>query len=300
MQATAAEIEPRHLAGLDLVQRVVAANEEQPDRRLARRGGAVGRVGGEDERLHRLRGRQAEKRGDVFARALAWRRRLRERLRGRSPRLGRRDSLGKLDVGRVLGLRAVDDGVLAGVGHDLELVRADAADRSIVGGDGAKDQAHALEDANVGGVHPVVARSRGVEVAVEGVRVLHRELAPAHQAEARPTLVAELGLDVIEILRQRAIAAKLLARDVGDDLLARRLDDEVALVAVLHAHQLGAVFLEPPRLLPELGRLHDRHQQLDRAGAIHLFAHDVLDLADDAQAHRHVRIDAGRQALDEA
>jgi hypothetical protein len=93
---------------------------------------------------------------------------------------------------------------------------------------------------------------------------------PAHHAEARPALVAELGLDVIEIPRQGAVAAQLLTGDVGDDLFAGRLDDEVALVPILHPHQLGAVLGEPAAFLPELGRLHHRHQQLDRAGGIHL------------------------------
>jgi hypothetical protein len=84
----------------------------------------------------------------------------------------------------------------------------------------------------------------GLDVAIEGIRVLHRELAPAHHAETRPALVAELGLDVIEIFRQRPVAAQLLARDVGDDLFAGRLDDEVAVVPVFHPQQLGPVLLE--------------------------------------------------------
>ncbi len=295
-----AAIEAGQLAGLDFVERVVAANEQQPDHRLGRLALVILAVGREDERLHGPCQRQAEQRGDVLARGLARSRRLREVGRRRRARRGRRDRLGELDVGGVVGAGAVDDRVLAGGGDHLELVRANAADRAVVGGDGAKDQAHALEDAHVGGVHPVVAEARRVEIAIERIGVLHRELAPAHDAEARPPLVAELGLDVIEISRQRAVAAQLLASDVGDDLFARRLDHEVALVAVLDAHQLGAVLLEPPRFLPQLGRLHHRHQQLDAAGAVHLLAHDALDPADDAQAHRHVRVDAGGESLDEA
>ena len=296
-----AAIEAGQLAGLDFVQRVVAANEQQPDRRpgrlaLRRRLSSVART---SDFTVRASGRPSSSATSsqvalpgvgVFASAAA----------RRGARRGRRDRLGELDVGGVVGARAVDDRVLAGRGDHLELVRADAADRAVVGGDGAKHQPHPLEDAHVGGVHPVVAEARGVEIAIERIGVLHRELAPAHDAEARPALVAELGLDVIEISRQRAIAAQLLAGDVGDDLFARRLDDEVALVPVLDAHQLGAVLLEPSRLLPELGRLNHRHQQLDAAGAVHLFANDALDPADDAQAHRHVGVDAGRQALDEA
>jgi hypothetical protein len=38
--------------------------------------------------------------------------------------------------------------------------------------------------------------------------------------------------------------------------------------------------------------------QLNRASAIHFFTHDRLDLANHAQADRHVGIDAGARALD--
>ena len=46
------------------------------------------------------------------------------------------------------------------------------------------------------------------------------------------------------------------------------------------AHELGAVVVPAARLLPDLGRLHDRHQHLLAADRVHLLAHDLLDLAD--------------------
>ena len=99
---------------------------------------------------------------------------------------------------------------------------------------------------------------------------------------------------------QRAVAAQLLACDVGDDLFTRGLDDEVALVPILHAQQLRAHLVEAARLLPQLGRLHHRHQQLHRARAVHLFANDRLHFADHAQAHRHIAVDARAEPLDKA
>src|SRR5690606_41841656 len=54
---------------------------------------------------------------------------------------------------------------------------------------------------------------RGGLVAVEGIGVLHGEFAAAHQAEARPALVAEFGLDMVEIHRQLAPAVDLVAGD---------------------------------------------------------------------------------------
>jgi hypothetical protein len=52
------------------------------------------------------------------------------------------------------------------------------------------------------------SRFQVLERGVKGIGVLHGELAPAHDAEARPDLVAELGLDLIEVPRQLPIAAK--------------------------------------------------------------------------------------------
>ena len=99
---------------------------------------------------------------------------------------------------------------------------------------------------------------------------------PAHQTEAGPNLVPELGLDLVEVDRELAIARDLAAHDVGDHLLVRRTETELALVAVLDPQQLLAVALPSPRLLPELGRLHRRHRELDRAGGVHLPADDRL------------------------
>jgi hypothetical protein len=76
--------------------------------------------------------------------------------------------------------------------------------------------------------------------------------------------------------------------------------DEVAVVPVLDAQQLGAHLVEAAGLLPEFGGLHHGHREFDGAGAVHLLAHDRLDLADHAQAHRHVRVDARAELLDHA
>src|SRR6185436_3033424 len=84
------------------------------------------------------------------------------------------------------------------------------------------------------------------------------------------------------------------------DLLVRRAEAEVALVAILEAQQLGAVLVPASRFLPQLGRLHRRHQHFLRAGAVHLFAHDRLDFAQRAQTERQPGVDAGGELADHA
>ncbi|MCY1234430.1 hypothetical protein D9M72_470130 [compost metagenome] len=208
--------------------------------------------------------------------------------------------LGGLHVGGVVRGRAVDDGVFAGVGNHMELMRARAADGAVVGRHGAEFQAKAAKDAHVGVVHVLVRLAQAVRVAVEGIGILHGELAPAHDAEARPALVAELGLDLVEIERQLLVAADLAAGDVGHHLFRGRLHGEVALMAVLQAQQFGPHLVPAAGLLPQLGRLDHRHGHFHRAGAVHFLAHDVLHLADHAQPDRHVGVDAGAQLLDHA
>jgi hypothetical protein len=293
-------LQSRHLAGLDLVEAVVTAYQQQPDRGAQQI--ALGRepVGGQHQGFHGVLQWHPQQIGHVLAGGLAGRGRLGQGRGRRRALADQRQRLGQLDVGGIVAGSAVDERVLASVGDDLELVRGITTDGAGVGGHRAVLKPETVEDAAIGLVHELVAAQRASLVAVEGIRILHRELASAHDAEARPPLVAELGLDVIEISRQLLVAAQFLPRDVGDDLFAGGLDDEVALVPVLHAQQFRPVGLEAARLLPQLGRLYHRHQQLDGAGGVHLFADDGLDLADHAQAHRHVAVDARAQALDHA
>ena len=55
-----------------------------------------------------------------------------------------RTGLGQLDVGGVVAVGAVGDDVFTGIGDDLELVGAAAADRAGVGAHGAEHEAEAV------------------------------------------------------------------------------------------------------------------------------------------------------------
>ena len=278
-------VHPRQLADLHLVAHVVAAHEQHVHAPVRPR----------HQALDRARERQAEELRHLLARRLVRCGDLRHRLLRRRTRLVRRKRLRLLDVGRVVGAVAVRDRVLAGVREHLELVRLVAADRAGVGLDRAEREPHAREDAHVGVVHRLVRAQHARLVGIERIRVLHDELARAHHAEARPDLVAELGLDLVEVDRQLPVAADLPAHDVGDHLLVRGADDEVALVPVFEPQHVGPHLLPAPGLLPQLGRLHDGHQHLEGARAVHLFAHDLLRAAQREEAERHPRVQAGAE-----
>src|SRR5690606_25984639 len=96
--------------------------------------------------------------------------------------------------------------IFARVGNHLEFVAARTADRAGIGGYGAKLKAQSREDAHICVIHAVVAFLSSGFVAIEGVSVLHREFAPAHQAEAGAAFVSEFRLDMVEVHRQLAPA----------------------------------------------------------------------------------------------
>ena len=80
-------------------------------------------------------------------------------------------------------------------------MRARAADAAGVRGDRAERQSEPLEYPAVARVHRRVGLVEARLVGVKRVRVLHQEFTAAHDAEARPDLVAELDLDLVEIDR---------------------------------------------------------------------------------------------------
>ena len=85
---------------------------------------------------------------------------------------------------------------------------------------------------------------------MEGVGVLHGEFASAHQSESRAQLVAELGLDLVEIDGELAIGVHRIANGVGDDLLGGGGIDEVPVAAILDAQQFSSVQFPASRFHP--------------------------------------------------
>ena len=179
-------------------------------------------------------------------------------------------------------------------------MRRGAADQAGVGFHWAEGQPAAGEDGLVRLVHLPVALLCAGFVGVERVGVLHDELAPAHQPEARPDLVPELGLDLVEVRRELPVGADLAPHQVGDHFLVRRPEAEVPLVPVLEPEELLAIEVPAPGLLPELRRRGDRHEDLLRPRLVQLFADDAFDLPNDTQAQREVRVDAGGDLADHA
>ena len=289
--ASSTQLQPSRRLSLIVVQLPVAAQQHR--HRLAL-------VGLDDQGLDQALGGNLQKEGHLLDRFAGRGQHLFELLRGSR----RRDRGGfdfrLLHIGRVLAAVAGDDGVLARFGQHHEFMGVGAADGTGLGLDGAVLEAAALEDTPVGLVHLLVGAVRPRLVQVEGVGVLHDEFAAAHQAETGPDFVAEFSLDLVEIEGQLPVGADLPADDVGDHFLVGRPHAELGLLAVLEPQQLLAVIVPAPGFLPQLGRHHRRHEQFDGARARHLFADDVLHLADGAQPEGQVAVDAGGDLADHA
>ena len=166
-------------------------------------------------------------------------------------------------------------------------------DRARIGPHRDRLEAEACEGAQVRHEHPVVGMSGGGLIDIEGIGILHQELARAHGPEPRADLVPELPRDLVEVLRQVLIGAHAAPEDLGDDLFRRRPEQHLAVVPVGDAEHLLAVGLVAAGFAPELGRLDRRHQNLDGARPVLLLADHRADLVEDAQAQGQPRIDAG-------
>ena len=92
--------------------------------------------------------------------------------------------------------------------------------------------------------------ARGLGVEIEGITVLHEEFAAPHDAEARPHLVTELPLDMVEQLGQIAIAAQCGSKNFGEHFLVGGAVDQAAAVAVGDAQHFRAVIVVAARALP--------------------------------------------------
>ena len=74
---------------------------------------------------------------------------------------------------------------------------------------------------------------------------------------------------------------------------------EVVLGAILELEHVGTHRLPAPRGLPQLGGLENRHEQFLRARAVHLLAHDRLDLAQRPHAEGQEREQPGGRLFDD-
>ena len=205
-----------------------------------------------------------------------------------------------LAVRGVVARLAQDEDVLAGRVEDHELVGLAAAHDPDVRGDDDRLETEPLEGPDVGAVLRLVAGVEAGLVAVGAVGVLHDELADADETAAGARLVAPLGLEVIDLLRELPPRPDDVGEQQADDLLVGHRQDHVAAVAVLEPGQLRPDRVVAAARPPDVGRVDDRHLDLLAADRVLLLADDLLDPVVDPLAERQQRVDPGAELADVA
>ena len=187
------------LADFDFVHLMIAAQQQQPDLGRQRLAGRVHAVSGQNQRLHGGSQWQTQHLSHRRAGAFARRWQSRARLLRRRPRSAGGGRFGLFHIGRVVACRGVNDGVFAGGGNHLEFFAQVAANRTAVSRHRTVAQTEAVKNLAVSLRHDLVADFGSVDVAVKAVGVFHGEFTPTHQAKTGPALIAELGLDLVQV-----------------------------------------------------------------------------------------------------
>ena len=196
-----------------------------------------------------------------------------------------------LDVGRVAAGGA-HEGVLADLGGVQEFLALGAAHGAGGGGHRNDLEAEALEDLQVGAAVRGVAGVQAGVVDVEGVGVLHDELAAAQQARPGTGLVAVLVLDLVDAQRQVLVRGVQVLDQQGEHFLVRGGQQVVVALAVLEPEDALAVL--GPAVGGLVGLLGQQRREVHFLGADggHFLADDRLHLAQHAQPQRKPGVDA--------
>ena len=204
----------------------------------------------------------------------------------------------RFEIRRVAALDAPDDLVFPTLGRRHELMRHLPAHGPGIGVARQHRNPAPRKDPLVGVVHRLIAAGEPCRIHIEAVGVLHQELFRPDDAEARTGLIAELRLNLIDRHRQLFIRLDFL-QELGHHLLMCRPQHHCLAGPVLELDQDLAQDLVPAGGLPQLGRLEHRHQQLLRAGAVHLLPDDRGRLLQRAQSERQIGVRPGAETADE-
>ena len=205
---------------------------------------------------------------------------------------------GNLAVGRIAAGVAQQQGILADGGQIHILVGQLAAHHAHIRFDCDRWQAAAVEDIEICLVMGAILLIQPFPVGVQAVAVLHRELAHPDQAGARPRIIPEFGLQVVDQSRELAIGADLFAHQVAHHFLVSHRQDHIPPIAVFEAPHLGVDLVPALGFLPDIGRLDHRHAHFLPADGVHLLAHDIFDPGQAAFRQGQVGEDACGQLAD--
>ena len=190
-------------------------------------------------------------------------------------------------------------GVSSPCGLGEELLGLRAAHGARRGFDDDVLELEPVEDPDVGVAVRLVAVLEARVVDVEGVGVLHDELA-ARRARADAPRRGTLGLDLVDRERQVLVRRVQVLHHEREHLLVGGPEQVVVALAVLEPEDAVAVLRPAAGRLVGLPGQQRGERELLGADGVHLLADDPLDLAQRAQSERQPGVDAGCGAPDVA
>ena len=143
---------------------------------------------------------------------------------------GRRN---EFHIGCEFGALRKRDTVLTGVSQYVKFMGYLAADITAVGNNGAELQLKAIENACIGPVHHLIRLFQGILAEMKGISVFHNKFPGSHDSETRANLIAEFGLDLVEIGRQLFITADYVPDQVCYDFLVGGSQTEIPFMPIL-------------------------------------------------------------------
>ena len=135
---------------------------------------------------------------------------------------------------------------------------------------------------------------------MEGVGVLHGELAHTDQAAAAAGFIPELRLDLVDHERILGIRISHVRHQLDGSFLMGHAKHHIAARTVLEPQQFRADGIIPAGLAPHISGHGDRKQYFLSVDAVHLLADDVFNLRGDALGDGKQRKDAVAHGLDVA
>ena len=207
----------------------------------------------------------------------------------------------RFHVGTVVAVMAQHDGVFAHIGQQHVFMAHLAAHHTAVAGH-RHNLRHAAAgvDAVVGFVAAHIVLLQVFLGGVEGVGILHGELAHTDQAAAAAGFIPELRLDLVDHERILGIGVSHVRHQLDGSFLVGHTKHHIAAGTVLEPQQLRADGIIPAGLAPHICGHGNREQHFLSVDAVHLLADDVFDLRGNALGDGKQRKDAVAHGLDVA
>ena len=177
-----------------------------------------------------------------------------------------------------------ENAAFASFREDQKLMAVLAANGACVCAHRHSFQPKPCKGSQIGHEHLVIRMGTRFCRQVERVSVLHQEFAAPHHAETGAHFIAEFPLNMIKIARHILVRLDARAENIGDHFFIGGAKQHIPVLAILDAQHFLTIVIIAARLAPKIGRLQRWHQNFNGPGPVLFFAHNLLNLLENAKA----------------